>query len=75
MLHRKHLHSIKVRVIAARHPRRRAVLQAANVLTPERGTLAAVIIRHGQQHCRLKLTGAPAVLRRVLLQGGELGIQ
>ena len=47
MLHRKHLHPIKVRVIAARHPRRRAVLQTANVLTPERGTLAAVIIRHG----------------------------
>ena len=74
MLHRKHLHPIKVRVIAARHPRRRAVLQAANVLTPERGTLAAVIIRHGQQHRRLKLTGTPAVLRRVLLQGCELGI-
>ena len=47
MLRRKHLHPIKVRVIAARHPRRRAVLQAANVLTPERGTLTAVIIRHG----------------------------
>ena len=45
------------------------------MLTPERGTLAAVIIRHGQQHRRLKLTGTPAVLRRVLLQGGELGIQ
>ena len=71
----EHLHPIKVRVIAARHPCRRAVLQAANVLTPERGTLAAVIIRHGQQHRRLKLTGTPAVLRRVLLQGGELGIQ
>ena len=75
MLHRKHLHPIKVRVIAARHPRRRAVLQSANVLTPERGTLATVIIRHGQQHRRLKLAGTPAVLRRVLLQGGELGIQ
>ena len=74
MLHRKHLHPIKVRIIAARHPRRRAVLQTANVLTPERGTLAAVIIRHGQQHRRLKLTGTPAVLRRVLLQGCELGI-
>ena len=47
MLHREHLHPIKVRIIAARHPRRRAVLQSANVLTPERGTLAAVIIRHG----------------------------
>ena len=75
MLHRKHLHPIKVRVIAARHPRRRAVLQAANVLTPERGAFAAMIIRHGQQHRRLKLTGTPAVLRRVLLQGGKLGIQ
>ncbi len=48
MLRRKHLHPIKVRVIAARHPRRRAVLQAANVLTPERGALTAVVIRHGQ---------------------------
>ena len=75
MLHRKHLHPIKVRIIAARHPRRRTVLQTANVLTPERGALAAMIIRHGQQHCRLKLTGTPAMLRRVLLQGGELGIQ
>ena len=75
MLHRKHLHSIKVRVIAARHPRRRAVLQAANVLPPERGALTAVVVRHGQQHRRLKLAGTPAVLRRVLLQGGELGIQ
>ena len=45
------------------------------MLTPERGALTAVIIRHGQQHRRLKLTGTPAVLRRVLLQGGELGIQ
>ena len=75
MLRRKHLHPIKVRVIVACHPRRRAVLQAANVLTPERGALTAVIIRHGQQHRRLKLTGTPAVLRRVLFQGGELGIQ
>ena len=75
MLYRKHLHPIKVRIIAARHPRRRAVLQAANVLTPERGALTAVIIRHGQQHRRLKLTGTPAVLRRMLLQGSELGIQ
>ena len=74
MLRRKHLHPIKVRVIAARHPRRRAVLQAANVLTPERGTLTAVVVRHGQQHRRLKLTGTPAVLRRVLFEGGELGI-
>ena len=71
MLRRKHLHPIKVRVVAARHPRRRAVLQAANVLTPERGALTAVIIRHGQQHRRLKLTGTPAVL----FQGCELGIQ
>ena len=75
MLHRKHLHPVKVRVIAARHPRRRAVLQAANVLPPERGALTAVVVRHGQQHRRLKLAGTPAVLRRVLLQGGELGIQ
>ena len=75
MLRRKHLHPIKVRVIAARHPRRRAVLQAANVLTPEGGALTAVVIRHGQQHRCLKLTGTPAVLCRVLLQGGELGIQ
>ena len=69
------LHSVKVRIIAARHPRRRAVLQAANMLAPERGTLAAVVICHGQQHRRLKLTGTPAVLRRVLFEGGELGIQ
>ena len=48
MLRRKHLHPIKVRVIVARHPRRRAVLQTANVFTPERGALTAVIIRHGQ---------------------------
>ena len=45
------------------------------MLTPERGTLAAVIIRHGQQHRRLKLTGTPAVLRCVLLEAGELGVQ
>ena len=75
MLGGEHLHPTKVRVIAARHPCRRAVLQAANVLTPERGTLAAVIVRHGQQHRRLKLTGTPAVLCRVLLQGGELRVQ
>ena len=48
MLGGEHLHPAKVRVIAARHPRRRAVLQAANMLTPERGTLAAVVVRHGQ---------------------------
>ena len=75
MLHRKHLHPIKVRVIAARHPRRRAVLQAAN------GSRQNGRVRGGDNSSwtvaspPLKLTGTPAVLRRVLLQGGKLGIQ